>query len=783
MEHTADHAGSGTPVVVVLAGCDARPWSEVATGVPDVIVVHLPEPDLLRDEPGDVVVLGPGVEDRAAPLQTLARSGRRLEAIVVTRPEEAAPLAARIRAAGFLGGSVRVFPDGDVTAVIEAVAAAVAEVRPPRAAPIPTVAFGSLSSSGQVSPEAALAPVADILAAGVVVLDVVGRVVGLNRAAEHLLGVAWAKVAGEKIGDLLPRSQGPVVETILQTMHSDHVVRRSLVLEEAGRLRHLRVTVARYEAPGGLPGVTLVLEDATDGVLLGEFRHEVERLRAMNRAMGAQASVQAEFVATVSHELRTPLNTLLGMSEFLVNTDLGADQREFVDTIRLSAKVLASLCQNALELVKMDSGQVTPVLEPFAVSTWLTEALRLVGPQAAAKGLQLGSTVEEGVPAVVLGDADRLRQVLMNLLANAVKFTDRGEVHVTVATHRGRRQPELHVTVQDSGPGIPAELLDRLFVPFGQVSASAAKRAQGTGLGLAISRSLLRLLGGQIWAESVVGAGSSFHFRFPLVGAFQGANRTLLVVDDEDVGLGELIRSWGLEAFVVASADAPGRLLVGEGRCDAVVLTHRGREVAVPELARQLRDRPETAGLPLVLLHEQGPQVVDVGPFDEVLALPVDPVALELSLTRLLREGRRQRPTPPDPTMAARLPLRILVVEDDEANQRVAHLMLSSLGYHADVASDGWEAVHAVCAGLHDVVFMDVLLPDIDGYRSSDEIRRRLGPAAPKIVAVTGRDSREDRLRGREAGMDAYLTKPITVEKLLDVLTRVTADRQTSEAG
>ena len=290
----------------------------------------------------------------------------------------------------------------------------------------------------------------------------------------------------------------------------------------------------------------------------GEAQAELDEQAALHAALLARGSAQTEFIANVSHELRTPLNAMVGMCQFLLGTELSREQREFVETIRLSADIMVALVNGTLELVKAESPEAAGCLAPFDVRSLLEDGVRLIAAQAAERGLAVGFTIDGTVPLRLVGNAQRLRQILVNLLANAVKFTDRGRVDVSVGTRwAAGNGAEIEVTVRDTGIGIPPDRLGQVFAAFSQVDVPSRPQTQGTGLGLTISRGLVMSLGGQIWAESREGEGSAFHFTFPAVGAPAQATvspAAVLLVEAEATDLGDAMRGWGLDPVVVDTA-------------------------------------------------------------------------------------------------------------------------------------------------------------------------------------------------------------------------------------
>jgi PAS domain S-box-containing protein len=615
------------------------------------------------------------------------------------------------------------------------------------------------------------------------------RITFVNEAYASYFGKSKEDLVGASFFDLLPEESRDGAKAHLASLLADP---HSTQFEQESVLDSGQVIWQQWNDHPVVDAHGQVVEILTVGRDVTERKQAEIALRKAKEEAEAATQAKSEFLANMSHEIRTPMYGVIGMTSLLLDTHLSADQREFVETIRTSGDSLLTIINDILNFSKIESGKLELEEQPFDLHRCIEESLDLLSVRAARKNLEMAYIIQTNTPHTIIGDVTRLRQILVNLLNNAVKFTEAGEVVISVDAQPVADQHELHFAVRDTGIGIPQDRMDRLFRSFSQVDATTTRRYGGTGLGLAISKQLCEIMGGRMWVESEEGVGSTFHFTIltkaaPSQGQAQRLrasliDRHLLVVDDNATNrqiLDRMFQKWGMRPRVVASAQEALACLTPDHGLDGVITDYQMPGMDGLDLVRAIRALPHAQSLPVVVLSSVAvqPQALDASSLNLAAYLfkPVKAEQLYDTLCAVFIDqvsGIQDRPNPfAEGHSHVALPLRVLLAEDNLVNQKVGLRILERLGYRADVVANGLEVLDALNRQPYDLILMDIQMPEMDGLEASRYIREHYPEKSqPVILAMTAHAMVGAREMCLAAGMDGYISKPIRIPELVEAL-------------
>ena len=623
-------------------------------------------------------------------------------------------------------------------------------------------------------------------------IDEQGRITSVNQTELDMLGYRSEEMIGEYVWKFVADSEASCERVLakLAGLSQESVAAERLYRKKDGEVLTVLIDERiERDTTGRVKTIRSTIRD------ISERKKAEVVLNEAKEAAEAATRAKSEFLATMSHEIRTPMNGVIGMTDLLLSTQLSGEQREFAETIRTSGESLLGVINDILDFSKIESGKITFEEHPFELGACIEEVFRLMSTKAVEKNLDLLYLIEPGIPPFMVGDVLRIRQILFNLVGNAVKFTQSGEVYVAVKPLDQKGAIiELEFSVRDTGIGIPEEKKDRLFKAFSQVDSSTTRRFGGTGLGLVISMKLVQLMGGRIWVESEEHKGSTFYFTLKLASSPSVLNlpkiylrgkvpelskKRVLIVDDNPTNLHILTlqtTQWDMIPRVTLSAKAALEWIRKGDPFDLAIVDMLMPEIDGLLLGAEIRKIRTPKALPMILLTSSGKQPSEIGDaaqaFSAFVAKPIRQSQLYDIIVELLCGPHKQVladnvPIKLDSNLGERLPLKILVAEDSPINQKLTLRVLKGMGYAADLAENGLKVLEALHSSQYDLLFMDVHMPELDGLDTTRRIMQEFPrESRPAIIAMTADAMEGDKEKCLEAGMDDYVSKPINIAAL-----------------
>ena len=656
--------------------------------------------------------------------------------------------------------------------------------------------------------ERRLADIINFLPDATFVINRDGMVIAWNRAIEKITGIKAASILGKgnyEYALAFYKSRRPMLINMvlkpndalekeyerIKWQEDDTLVGDSFIPDLQGRPAFILGSAGiLYNSEGAIYGAIETIRDITDRKMAEE-----DLKSAKNRAESA-TKAKSKFLANMSHEIRTPLNAVIGMSDLLLQMDPKVEQRDYLETIRSSGNALLAIINDILDYSKIDGDKLELYAQPFSLAKCIEVSIDLIAARAAEKGLEITYFQDESVPTMLMGDENRLRQILTNLLGNAVKFTEKGEIVLSVSSSPlPDSKVILNFIIKDTGIGISQENLGKLFQPFTQVNSSTNRYYGGTGLGLAISQKLVEMMGGKISVESTAGKGSTFNFTVkcdlpsekelrkeedqPL------ANKSVLIIESSESVrnmLTEAAESWKMKALAISGGKDAAAILERE-KYDYLIMDAILPDTDRTLLLSQIRAMPSH---PFIVMVSHLGRKIDHDPLvSGDLSKPIKPLQLKRLMESMLfpvsqkEKQAVQKPQLGQPKRSK--DLSILLAEDNQVNQKVALSMLKRLGYAADVANHGLEVLSSLEKKEYDVILMDIQMPEMDGLEATRSIRVQKAKKQPCIIAMTAYALDGDREEFLKAGMDDYLSKPIRIDELKTTLEK--CEREMQRAG